>query len=125
MPGFRRSRLLPIAAAATFVLTSGGVMRGAPKLTTGISIMVNGQGPFTYDAAGAAKQFADRGYIVAGSTLPDVYKFTIPRSAKLGLDKLAWKSSVACAGTEKLKVGAAVEGFVEASTAGKISLRAG
>jgi hypothetical protein len=104
---------------------TGGVATAAPKLTSGITITINGQGPFTYNSDGAAKQFADRGYIVTGSTQPDVYKFTIPRSAKLGLDKLAWKSSVACAGTEKLKVGAAVEGFLEASTAGKISLRAG
>jgi hypothetical protein len=116
--------MLPLAAVATFAL-SGGVVRGAPKLTTGITIMVNGQGPFAYSADGAAKQYMARGYIVTGSTLPDVYKFTIPRTAKLGLDKLAWKSSVACAGTEKLKVGAAVEGFLEVGAGGKISLRAG
>jgi hypothetical protein len=125
MPGFQPSRLLPVAAVATLVLTSGGVVSGAPKITKGISITINGQGPFTYSSDGAAKQFKDRGYIVQGSTQPDVYKFTIPRTAKTGLDKLAWKSSVPCAGTEALKVGAAAEGFLEASSPGKISLRAG
>src|SRR5262249_4669464 len=102
----RPSRLLLItAAAAAFLVTFGGPVKGAPQLTKGITVTINGQGPFTYSNVGAAKQFADRGYIVQGSTLPDVYKITIPRAAKLMLDKLAWKTVVPCAGVGGVKAG--------------------
>lgn len=125
MLGFRQLRLLPIAAVATLALTSGGVANAAPKLTTGITVTINGQGPFAYSSDSAAKQYRDRGFIVQGSTQPDLYKITIPRTAKTGLDKLGWKTSEPCAGTEVLKIGPAVDIFVNASTPGKISLEAG
>jgi hypothetical protein len=124
MQGLRQSRLLLIAATAAFILMFGGRVRGLPKLTTGIAVTINGQGPFTYSKDGAAKQFKERGYIVQGSTQPDVYKITIPRTAANKLDKLAWKTVVPCAGSPDVKEGA-VQGFLQASTAGKISLRAG
>jgi hypothetical protein len=131
MLGFRQFRRLAIGATAALVLSSGGAASAAPKLTTGITVQINGKS-FTYSSDGADEQYKDRGFIVQGSTLPDTYKFTIPRTATTGLDKLAWKTAIQCAGIGKAKGVASVDGFVDASaeratglSAGKISLRAG